>query len=44
VTPELGRAEAPDPELAKLYAGLFPAYVQARIALEPVWDRLAEKD
>ena len=44
VTPELGRAEAPDPELAKLYAGLFPAYVQARKALEPVWDRLAEKD
>jgi erythritol kinase len=44
VTPELGLAEAPDPALAKLYDGLFPAYVQARKALEPVWDRLAEKD
>ncbi len=44
VTPELGRAEPPDPELAKIYNTLFPAYVQARKALEPVWDRLAEKD
>jgi len=44
VTPELGRAEAPDPALARIYEGLFPAYLQARKALEPVWDRLAEKD
>lgn len=44
VTPELGRAEAPDPALAKIYEALFPAYVRARKALEPVWDRLAEKD
>jgi erythritol kinase len=44
VTPALGEAEAPDAALAKTYASLFPAYVSARRALEPVWDRLAEKD
>ena len=44
VTPALGAAEAPDPALAKTYETLFPAYVQARRALEPLWDRLAEKD
>ena len=44
VTPSLGEAEAPDPALVKIYESLFPAYVSARRALEPVWDRLAEKD
>lgn len=44
VTPSLGDAEAPDPALVKIYRALFPTYVAARKALEPVWDRLAEKD
>ena len=44
VTPELGAAEAPDPALVEIYDSLFPAYVDARKALEPVWDRLAAKD
>ena len=42
VTPLLGQAEAPDPELSRIYGSLYPAYAQAREALEPVWDRLAE--
>ena len=42
VTPLLGPAEAPDPELAQIYQKLFPAYVTARQALTPVWDMLAE--
>ncbi len=41
VTPLLGDAEAPDPELAKTYAGMFPAYLAARQALEPVWNAMA---
>ncbi len=41
VSPHLGPAEAPDPELAATYARLFPAYRAARQALEPVWDRMA---
>jgi erythritol kinase len=44
VTPALGEAEAPDPELVELYESLFPAYLAARKALEPVWDLLAHKD
>jgi erythritol kinase len=44
VTPALGPAEAPDPALVKIYEPLFTAYVQARKALEPVWDRLAARD
>ena len=44
VTPALLQAEAPDPALVKIYASLFPAYVEARKALEPVWDRLAAKE
>jgi erythritol kinase len=43
VTPLLGTAEAPDPELVGVYARLFPAYVQARGALAPVWAALAER-
>lgn len=42
VTPMLGPAEAHDPALTKRYAGHFPAYLQARLALEPVWDSLAQ--
>ena len=34
-------AEAPDPELVRTYDRLFPAYVQARGALAPVWEALA---
>ena len=41
VTPLLGPAEAPDPELVRLYDRLFPAYVSARGALAPVWEALA---
>jgi erythritol kinase len=43
VTPLLGPAEAPDPALVGLYDRLFPAYVAARGALEPVWEALAAR-
>lgn len=43
VTPLLGPAEAPDPELVRVYDRLFPAYAQARGALAPVWDALAAR-
>ena len=43
VTPLLGPAEAPDPELVRVYDRLFPAYAQARGALVPVWDALAAR-
>tara|TARA_A100000171_G_scaffold16498_2_gene14993 strand:+ start:18829 stop:20430 length:1602 start_codon:yes stop_codon:yes gene_type:complete len=41
VSPLLGEAEVPDPELQAIYAELYPVYVEAREALEPVWGRLA---
>lgn len=41
VTPLLGEAEAPDPELSAAYERLFPAFAAARSVLPPVWDRLA---
>ena len=41
VSPLLGEAEVPDPELQAIYAELYPVYVEAREALVPVWDRLA---
>jgi erythritol kinase len=41
VSPLLGAAEAPDPDLQEIYSELYPAYAEARDALEPVWDRLA---
>ncbi|MDE3176924.1 MAG: carbohydrate kinase [Pseudomonadota bacterium] len=44
VTPALGAAEPPDPALVKVYASLFPAYLETRRALEPVWDCLVQKD
>ncbi len=42
VTPLLGPAEDPDPDLAALYDRLFPAYVEARTSLRPVWRTLAK--
>ncbi|MGL4308843.1 MAG: FGGY family carbohydrate kinase [Paracoccaceae bacterium] len=41
VTPQLGPAEHPDPALVSVYDRLFPAYLQARQLLPPVWDQLA---
>ena len=41
VTPLLGDAETPEPDLQAIYSELYPAYAKAREALEPVWDRLA---
>ena len=43
VTPLLGHAEPPDPELARIFARMFPVYVEARRALEPVWEQMAEQ-
>ena len=43
VTPLLGAAEAPDPELCATYEALFPVYVGARRALGPVWNGLANR-
>ncbi|WP_102960362.1 FGGY-family carbohydrate kinase [Mangrovicella endophytica] len=42
VTPLLETPEPPDARLAETYGRLFPAYVDARRALEPVWSRMAE--
>jgi erythritol kinase len=42
VTPALGPAEDPDPDLAARYAAHFPAYLSAREALAPVWTQLKE--
>ena len=42
VTPSIGEAVRPDPELAVLYDGLFEAYVAARDASPAVWRRLAQ--
>lgn len=41
VTPLLGEAEAPDPDLVAAYARLFPAFTASRQALPPAWDVLA---
>ncbi len=40
VTPTLGDVEDCDPALTKRYDSLFPAYVEARNALQPVWKKL----
>ncbi len=40
VTPVLGKAEAPDADLAARYAGMFEPYLAARLALAPVWGQL----
>ena len=42
VTPSIGEAVQPDPELAVLYDGLFEAYLAARDASRTVWRRLAD--
>lgn len=41
VTPLLGPAEAPDGTLVETYSRMFPPYLNARRALEPVWDAMA---
>jgi erythritol kinase len=43
VTPLLGSVEAPDAGLVQIYDGTFPAYRNARLALEPVWDQMAQQ-
>lgn len=43
VTPLLGKAELPDPELIACYNGLYPSYTEARRALTPVWGELAKQ-
>lgn len=42
VTPLLGASEAPDAALMQTYDRMFPAYLEARRALEPVWDMMAQ--
>lgn len=42
VTPWLGEAETPDPELARTSAPMFRVFVETRDALAPVWPRLQE--
>ena len=42
VTPSIGEAVRPDPDLTALYDGLFEAYVAARDASPTVWRRLAQ--
>jgi erythritol kinase len=44
VTPLLGAAEPPDAALTQAYACMFPAYLKARRALEPVWDMMAHME
>ena len=41
VTPLLGPAEDPDPQLVHTYDRLFPAFLAARTASPPVWQALA---
>lgn len=41
VTPLLGEAEAPAPDLVAAYGRLFPAFTAARQALPPAWTALA---
>jgi erythritol kinase len=43
VTPLLGPVETPDPDHMQTYAQAFPVYRQARRALEPVWDAMAQQ-
>ncbi|WP_062203589.1 FGGY-family carbohydrate kinase [Aureimonas sp. AU12] len=42
VTPLLGAPEAPDLALVATYERSFTAYREARLALRPVWSRMAE--
>ncbi|MBV8663097.1 MAG: carbohydrate kinase, partial [Hyphomicrobiales bacterium] len=43
VTPLLGASEAPNPALKRTYERMYPAYLGARRALEPVWDMMAQR-
>jgi len=43
VAPLLGAPETPDADLARTYDRMFPAYLDARRALEPVWDLMARE-
>jgi erythritol kinase len=43
VTPLLSPAETPDSALVEIYSRMFPSYLTARRALEPVWDMMAER-
>lgn len=43
VTPLLGDAETPDPASVHTYAQVFPMYRDARRALEPVWEGMADR-
>ena len=43
VTPLLGQAEAPDPDLMQTYAQTFPVYQEARRVLVPVWEDMARQ-
>ena len=42
VTPLLGEAEKPDPQLVSCYASLFDVYQSSRRALHPVWHGLVQ--
>jgi hypothetical protein len=42
VRPLLGEAIAPDPSLAKLYAQLFPIYIEIRKQMTSAWEALAK--
>ncbi|MBR0796391.1 carbohydrate kinase [Bradyrhizobium jicamae] len=41
VSPHLSAPQPPDAALAKRYAAMFPAYLDARLASRPVWTQLA---
>jgi erythritol kinase (D-erythritol 1-phosphate-forming) len=41
VRPHLNEPQKPDAALARRYAQMFPAYLDARLASRPVWKRLA---
>ena len=43
VTPLLGNAETPDAQLVQIYTQVFPVYRDARRALEPVWEEMAQQ-
>ncbi len=43
VTPLLGPMERPDPALVQLYDRHFATYHAARLALDPIWDRLGKE-
>lgn len=41
VTPLIGEAEVPDPNLTSIYSGVFEEFVATRNALEPIWEGIA---